>query len=137
MWPWYDQRHISAQHVEQLWQFVETGATKNGPDAGHAGIVTPGLANAGVRIWIVMHAAKLVDHDAIVVETIALLAEQHWSTAVDLDQKRNEQEHRCQERQEHERKHDVFGAFQRPSPARQRSALHCEGRNSRDQDEAA
>jgi len=57
--------HVSAQHVEQVWQFIPRLVRRRiGPTRGvTAGIVTPGLRESIGRDLDRDDAAKLVDHD--------------------------------------------------------------------------
>src|SRR3984957_10419529 len=90
-----DQREIALEHdVEELRQFVEAGPADEAPDAGDAAVVL-GHDLRGQRVGlIVVQRAKLEDVDALVVESEALLAEQHRARTVELDRKRDQRHQR-------------------------------------------
>ena len=82
------------EHVEELRQLVEAGLADEAADAGDARIALGHeLGRIGVGL-VDVHRAELEDLDQLVVEAVALLAEQHRALAVELDRQRHQRHHR-------------------------------------------
>ena len=84
-----DDRHLTADNVQELRQFVEAGASQERTDARDAWIVAPcQLLGVGVGL-IGVHGAEFQHLNQAVVEAVALLPEQYRAPAVELDQQGN------------------------------------------------
>jgi len=92
--------------VEELRQFVEAGLADEAADAGHALVVLGDDLRCQRVGLIVEQRAELEDVDALVVEAVALLQEQHRAAAVELDGDRHQRHHRRQQDQ-HDRADDA------------------------------
>ena len=76
------QRQLAAHHVEELRQLVQAGLADEAADAGDARIALGHeLGRIGVGL-VDEHRAELEHVDQLVVEAVALLAEQHRALAV-------------------------------------------------------
>src|SRR6202012_2231716 len=65
--PWTDQRHVTADHVEQLRQFVDARSPKPTTQPCHAWIVPRRLLDHEA-ILVDMHGAELEDVERLAVE---------------------------------------------------------------------
>src|SRR5262245_51876372 len=72
-----DEGHVAAQDVEQLGQLIEARPAKESAESRDSGVVALGLQSEGISCSIIVHAPELVDQEAVVVETVPLLAEQY------------------------------------------------------------
>src|ERR1700704_5430147 len=97
-----DQRHFTSKDIEKLRQLVEARAPEERSDAGDSRIIWPCLRHARIRMGIMVHAAKLVDQDAVVVKAVTFLPEDDRATTVDLDRNGNDNKQRCDDHQQQE-----------------------------------
>ncbi|CAM2144697.1 hypothetical protein PT2222_160130 [Paraburkholderia tropica] len=91
-----DHRHVAAQHVVELRQFVETRAAQERAHARHAAVAARGLAERAGRLAVHAHRAELVDREHAPVRAFAPLLEQHRSRRRNLHRQRNAEQHRHQ-----------------------------------------
>ncbi|MNP46518.1 hypothetical protein D3C76_1405200 [compost metagenome] len=68
-----NQRHAALQGVEQLWQFIDGGATDKLADSSDAWVFTAGLLN--LLVVVHAHGAELPDLDDLAVPAMAFLLE--------------------------------------------------------------
>ena len=79
--PRADERELAFDHVQELRQLIEAGLAKEAADTGHA-IIGPGHEQVGVGVAAVgVHRAELADLDQLIVEAVALLAEEDGPAA--------------------------------------------------------
>ena len=76
MRPWPDQRHVAAQHVEELRQFIERCAPQEGAHTCHPLVVARCLRQPAWFRCVVAHRAELPHLEADIGEADAALAEQ-------------------------------------------------------------
>lgn len=100
---WPHQTHIALEHVEELWQFIQTQRTEDLPDSGEPGIAVIFWRNC-VGICICPHGSEFVNDEwfpfqikitafsemtvAIVASIFAnaILSKQHCPWRIELDQ---------------------------------------------------
>ena len=121
-----DQRHLPAQHVQELRQFVDVRPPQDRAHARHARIVADGLAKPGARIIHAVHAAEFQHLDRLVVEAEARLAEQRRPARLEPDQRRDHDEQRPERHQQHRGARDVEGPLEEAVPQRTRPAEQLE-----------
>ena len=95
-----DEREVAFERdVDELRQLVEAGLADEAADAGDARVVARReLARRCDPSWFDVHRAELEDLDQLVVEAVALLAEEHRAGAVEPDGERDREHHRREER---------------------------------------
>jgi hypothetical protein len=132
-------RHLAAQHVEELRQLLEAGAADEAAQRRHARIA---LAHLPERAGAVLagfgpHGPELENLDHLAVAAIALLAEQDRSRRAQPDRHRDAEEERCRE-EEHERgQGTVQGRLGQPGATCQRAVVDMEQRHARKLGDAA
>ena len=89
MRPGSDDRHIAAQHVEDLRQLIERTAPQPAPDPRHPGVAAGNLEPGIVIGEMVMHGTKFQHLEVAVVEAGPPLAEQHRPWTVQPDCQRD------------------------------------------------
>src|ERR1700721_2865314 len=77
MWPRSDDRHLAAQHIEELWQFIERRLPQERSDTGNPRVVPRTLHQPAAFRCTVMHRAELPHLETDIVEADAALSEQH------------------------------------------------------------
>ena len=96
-----DQAHVTAQHVEQLRQFINAQAADDVPDTGDTLVVGAGPTRCAIFLGIGAHAAELGDTKAAAVLAHAVLPVEHRAAAFELDAGGGQQHdrHRHQQQQ--------------------------------------
>src|SRR5205085_5714594 len=90
-----DERHVAEQHVEKLRKLVELGPAQEMTDRRDAGVAFDGEPRAA-SIRADDHRAELEDAEDAAARPRALLAEEDRSARVELDERRDDGEHRPQ-----------------------------------------
>ncbi len=90
---WPDQRHLAAQHVEQLRQFIERKAAEERADAGNPRVVAGRLAQMPLVRCVMGHRAEFQGFEGQVAVSCSTLAKQDRARAVDANQQ-SDQQHR-------------------------------------------
>ncbi|MNJ14935.1 hypothetical protein D3C77_91700 [compost metagenome] len=88
------QGHFAHQHIEQLRQFVEAGATDEGPHPGQPRIIFLRLLDHAIFRLMNNHASEFPDTEGFPGPAHALLPEEHRARAVEFDRQGNSQQHR-------------------------------------------
>src|SRR5207237_8290488 len=89
---------LSLEHMQQLRQFVECGATENATKGGHARIVL-GTENSPNRHGCLEHGAKLIHLKGLAIFADTITAIQDRSPRIELDQQTNKRRKREHEQQ--------------------------------------
>ena len=141
-----DDRHLAAQHVDQLRQLVEAEPAQEAPDAGHAGVVgelehrVAQVVEADHVLEPVLgvgdHGPELVHLERAAVEPGAGLVEEHGPAAVELDRDRDQGEERGREQEPDRGDDDVEAALDQRRRARRIPGLVLEHRQVGDPREA-
>ncbi len=91
-----DNRHFTAQHVQQLRQFVDARAADDPADPGNPVVVLAGRTRARRIELFHAHRAEFEDREEAVAPAGPLLDEHHRPAIFQLDQQRHERKQRCQ-----------------------------------------
>ncbi|MCY1293107.1 hypothetical protein D9M70_423550 [compost metagenome] len=89
------QGHAALQHIEQLRELVDGGATDEAANAGDARIFTGGLLDLGIGMHA--HGAEFPHLDDLAVPAMALLLEQHGARGGQLHRQGGAEQKRAQE----------------------------------------
>ena len=133
--PRADEAHLALQHVDELRQFIERGATQEPSDRRDARIGLRCLADLAAVLED-GHRPELVDENLLALESVTALLEEHRSRRGELDRHRDEREHGRQQQQPDGRQHDVGQALRRAVRAMQRRVADRERRHAVDVDDA-
>ena len=92
-----DERQLATNNIDELRQLIEARLADKAPHTGHPRVVS-GDEPLGILVRrLDIHRAELEDLDELVVEAIALLAEEDGAPAVELDGQSDEgHEGRCE-----------------------------------------
>src|SRR5271165_275640 len=91
-----DQRHIAAQHIDQLRQLIDAQSTQDATDTGDPRVVWHGALRPRLVAPVDIHRAKFEHPDHVVIETEALLNKKYRSSAIELDQQRGDRHQRTE-----------------------------------------
>src|SRR5512139_694320 len=86
LWAWADEAHVAEEHVENLRQFVDAGASDEAPGERHAAVILPCSERLAVFFGVDAHAAEFEDGEIAAPLADALLAVQHGAGAFQLDE---------------------------------------------------
>ncbi len=111
-----DDRHLAAQHVEELGELVERGASHEGSDARDPRIVLLRLRDA-CAVLRDRHRSELPDVEFAPSEPVAALPEEHRALARRLDRDRAREHRRRAHREEDRAEHDVLDPLEDLGPA--------------------
>ncbi len=116
-----NEAHLSADHIEQLWQLVETEAAKNPPDSCVARIIFGFVVRTAISsdrniclalTTVVAHRAELVDHKCPLALADALLTIENTLAQLETNHRSNYKKQGAEHRQNDQRAHQVKGPFQ-------------------------
>ena len=93
MRPWPDQRHLAAQDVEQLRQFIERKAAEKRADTGNTRVVARRLTQMPLVRCVMGHRAEFQCFEGEIAVSCPTLAKQDGAGAVDANQQ-SDQQHR-------------------------------------------
>src|SRR5215813_2229773 len=99
---WSNNRHLAPQHIEKLWQLVDAGPSQPRTDVRHSRIALNRLLD---RRAIIKngHGAELEDSEFPAVEAVPRLHEERRTGRVQLDRKGDNEKHRGQKHDAHDR----------------------------------
>ncbi len=120
-----DNRHLALEHVPELRQFVDAGASQEAADAGDAFVADRDLADVLVSLAD-GECAQLENLDDLTVQAAAALPVDDRSVAFELDGDRGEREDRQGNDDANAGDDDVLGALHQGRPAGQRLVLHVD-----------
>src|SRR5271166_1738391 len=84
-WPWPDDRHLAANHIEELWQFVDARTAQERSDARRAAIPRGRPDRTALRFGIDWHRAELEQVEFDAVASDAPLTVQDGRARFDID----------------------------------------------------
>ena len=106
-----DERHVAAQHVQKLRQFVDVQFADDAADARDAIVVRGRLFDVAVVLHR-LHRAELADAERLLVEAIATLEEQRRTARFELDGDCGREQQRAQQNERDRGERDVDRALQ-------------------------
>src|SRR5262245_46665645 len=97
MWARSDERHLTAQYVDELRQFIDARLAQEAADAGSPRIVLRSLLNV-VTVFRNRHGAELEYDDLAFIAAMPTLPEEHGPGGIELygHRDRHKQRHRYQ-----------------------------------------
>ena len=107
MRPRPDDRHVSLQDVDELWQFIDVGSTQDSTNACHARVVLYSLRDLISVLLRRGHRPEFQHSNWLAIKPVAFLAEEDWPARINLYCDRNEQEERRQNNQADSRGKEV------------------------------
>jgi len=114
-----NERHFSANDVENLRQLIQAGAAQDAADARDARIALHRLAHVGAVLHH-RHGAEFENIDGRLVAAPAALVEEYRARAFQLDGESNQRPQRCGDKQYQQADDDVFKALGDRRPVDQR-----------------
>lgn len=87
-WAWADERHLAADDVDELGQFVQREAAEDFARSGHAV-----LCRTVVDVVVGGHGAEFHAHEVVAAQTGASLAVKHGAARVKFDDNGDDSEH--------------------------------------------
>ena len=110
MWPWSNQRHLPAYNIEQLRQLIDACPSQPSANPCHSPIASYRLPDC--RAFLnTCHCAKLEDLESSAIEAAPRLSEQRIARRVKLDRNRDNDEHRHEQHDPADAKHDIYQPF--------------------------
>jgi hypothetical protein len=83
------QRHVTAEHIEQLWELVQARSTQKSPKLSHPAVVPLRLAGTGCVAQVYSHRTKLQNFEDTIIVTMPRLSKQNGSWTCELDRDGN------------------------------------------------
>uniref|UniRef100_A0A0N4Z3F3 LigA n=1 Tax=Parastrongyloides trichosuri TaxID=131310 RepID=A0A0N4Z3F3_PARTI len=111
-----DQRHLAAQDVYQLGQFIQAGGAQELAQTGDAVVAGCDLTAGGGVGGFLTHGAELPHHDLFLVEAVAALAKQGRALAVQPHGQADQEQNRAERDQGQRRQDDVEDALVERAP---------------------
>ena len=91
MRPRSDDRHVSLQDVNELWQFIDVGSAQETTDDCYARVILRSLREL-ISVFQCGHRPEFQHSDRFVVKAVALLTEEDWPAGIKFYCDRNDQE---------------------------------------------
>ena len=124
------QRHVAAQHVPQLREFVDVGPAEQPADRRAARVVVARPDRAGLALRVLVHGAELVNRERLAVQSHPLLPVEDRTGRRAADQERDQSEWNRQAQQGRRRQHDVQRALDKRVEALQRHVVDVDDRDA-------
>ena len=122
VWPGADHAHLAAQHVEELRQFIERGASEKGTQRRDPVIAPSGLTHDR-PVLLHAHRAKFPDLDRGAIQAVAALSKQHRPGHRESNRRGNRQhQRRCGDQRRHGHGHIEDALVDRACAAKRRIA---------------